>query len=229
MATLVVVPIDPEFEAMAAVLGEMGYAGEERAVGRLTATEFADGRLIVARGGLGKTQFGVQTRHLLDNLDGVDAVICAGTSGALAESVNKFDVVVATETIEHDFNRGNTLIVLPLPTYAGDAALIAAARELAASGRFPFALRFGGVASGDEGIASRERASEVRDATGGALAVAWEGAGGARAAELSGVPFLELRGISDGAGEAALEEFWANIPATMRSVTGVVMGLVGLD
>ena len=121
MATLVVVPIDPEFEAMAAVLGEMGYAGEERAVGRLTATEFADGRLIVARGGLGKTQFGVQTRHLLDNLDGVDAVICAGTSGALAESVNKFDVVVATETIEHDFNRGNTLIVLPLPTYAGDA------------------------------------------------------------------------------------------------------------
>ena len=231
MATLVVVPIDPEFDAMTAVLGEMGYAGEECAVGRLTATEFAGGRLIVARGGLGKTQFGVQTQHLLDNLDnldGIDAVICAGTSGALAESVNKFDVVVATETIEHDFNRGSALIVLPPPTYAGDAALIAAARELAASGRYPFALHFGGVASGDEGIASRERAGEVREAT-GAIAVAWEGAGGARAAELSGVPFLELRGISDGAGEAALEEFWANIPATMRSVTGVVMGLVGLE
>lgn len=228
MATLVVVPIEHEIAAMTEVLGEMGYAGEERAVGRLTATEFADGRLIVASGGLGKTQFGVQTQHLLDNMDGVDAVICAGTSGALADSVNKFDVVIATETIEHDFNRGNTLIVLPLPTYAGDAALIAAARELAASKRFGFALRFGGVASGDEGIASRERAREVREAT-GAMAVAWEGAGGARAAELAGVPFLEVRGISDGAGEAALEEFWANIPATMRSVTAVVAGLVGLD
>ena len=66
-----------------------------------------------------------------------------------------------------------------------------------------------------------ERIRELIDST-GALVVAWEGAGGARAAQLSDIPFLEIRGISDGAGENAFEEFWANIPIAVGNVAAIV-------
>ena len=120
-----------------------------------------------------------------------------------------------------------TLIKFPLPTFEGDAALIEGLRGVADSTDLPCNLRFGGIASGDEGIASEKRISEIVEST-GAIVVAWEGAGGARAAQLSGVPFLEIRGISDGAGENALEEFWANIPIAVANVAAVVRELPGL-
>ena len=227
MTILAVIPIVQEFDAMMEAMAEFGYAAKERSVGRLAAAEFDGGRLIVAQGGLGKTQFGVQTQHLLDNLSGIDAVVCAGTSGALSDTLDRGDVVIAAQTVEHDFNRGSALITLPLPTFPGDAALIDALRALASRKAFPFTLHFGGVASGDEGVANRARAQEISDAT-GAIAVAWEGAGGARAAQLAEIPFLEIRGISDGAGESALEEFWQNIPSTIRNVALIVRELAGL-
>lgn len=227
MTILAVIPIVQEFDAMMESMAEFGYAAKARSVGRLTAAEFDDGRLIVAQGGLGKAQFGVQTQHLLDNLSGIDAVVCAGTSGGLSDALDRGDVVIATQTVEHDFNRGSALITLPLPAFPGDAALTDALRALAARKEFPFALHFGGVASGDEGVANRDRAQEISAAT-GAIAVAWEGAGGARAAQLAAIPFLEIRGISDGAGESAFEEFWQNIPSTIRNVTLVVRELPGL-
>lgn len=227
MTILAVIPIAQEFDAMMEAMAEFGCAAKERRVGRLTAAEFDGGRLIIAQGGLGKAQFGVQTQHLLDNITGIDAVVCAGTSGGLTDDLDRGDVVIATQTVEHDFNRGSALITLPLPTFPGDAALIGAIRALSARKEFPFTLHFGGVASGDEGVANRNRAQEISAAT-DAIAVAWEGAGGARAAQLSDIPFLEIRGISDGAGESAFEEFWQNIPSTIRNVALVVRELPGL-
>jgi len=114
-----------------------------------------------------------------------------------------------------------------LPTFAGDAKLIEALRGVAELGNLPCNLRFGGIASGDEGIASEKRIRELVEST-GAMVVAWEGAGGARAAQMSGLPFLEVRGISDGAGENAFEEFWANIPIAVRSVAVVVREIPAL-
>ena len=234
MLTLVVTPIPQEYEALNATLADMGLVGVERRVGRLTAVEY-DGGLLVAEGGLGKAQFGVQTQHLIDHLgsvgegigDGIGVVVCAGTCGRLDKSLSVGDVVVATHTVEHDFNRGMALITLPLPTFAGDAALLGKLRSAAAGGDVACRLHFGGVASGDEGIASERRIAELREST-GAMVVAWEGAGGARAAQLSGLPFLEVRAISDGAGEDAMNEFWANIPIAMNAIAEVVRRLAGI-
>ena len=213
-----------EFEAFSKALAEFGHAYEERGVGRLTARAFDGGSLILAQGGLGKAQFGVQTQHLINHLG-------TGRSGGVrrhmrtaGRTLSVGDVVVATQTVEHDFNRGQALITLPLPTFEGDAALIDKLEGVAERKDFGFGVRFGGVASGDEGIASERRIKEVRADT-GAVVVAWEGAGGARAAQLSGVPFLEIRGISDGAGENAMQEFWANIPIAVGNVAAVVREL----
>lgn len=227
MTVLVVTPIDEEYEAFKDTLDGFGHEGVDRAVGRLTAREYDDGEMILAQGGLGKAQFGVQTQHLIDNLEGIRVVVCAGTCGRLDETLSVGDVVVGTQTVEHDFNRGMTLIEFPLPTFEGDAKLIEALRGVAERGSLPCNLRFGGIASGDEGIASEKRIRELVEST-GAKVVAWEGAGGGRAAQLSELPFLEIRGISDGAGENAFDEFWANIPVAIRSVAAVVREIPAL-
>ncbi len=227
MTVLVVTPIEPEFEAFTNALDGFGHIGMDRAVGQLSAREYDGGKFLLAQGGLGKAQFGVQTQHLIENLDNIEVVVCAGTCGRLSKDLTVGDVVVGTQTVEHDFNRGMSLIKLPLPTFEGDAGLLESLRSVADSGSLPCNVRFGGIASGDEGIASEKRISEIVEST-GAIVVAWEGAGGARAAQLSGIPFLEIRGISDGAGENAFEEFWANIPIAIRSVAAVVREIPAL-
>ena len=224
MKALVVTPIQEEFKAMNAALDASGDLGKTLTVGRLTAMSYAGGSIIVAQGGLGKAQFGVQTQHLIDNLDDISVVVCAGTCGRLDDALSVGDVVVATQTVEHDFNRGQSLIRMALPTFGGDDALIAALKRVAERRSFKFRLHFGGIASGDEGIASSQRTRELREST-SAIVVAWEGAGGARAAQLSGIPFLEIRGISDGASENAMQEFWANIPFAVGNVAAVVREL----
>lgn len=55
-------------------------------------------------------------------------------------------------------------------------------------------------------------------AVGGALAVAWEGAGGARACVFSGLPFLEIRGITDSADHRAPVEFEQNLEKAMANI-----------
>ena len=227
MTVLVVTPIEPEYEAFVNALDEFGHIGVDRPVGQLAAREYDGGKIILAPGGLGKAQFGVQTQHLIENLDAVSVVVCAGTCGRLSKDLAVGDVVVGTHTVEHDFNRGMSLIKLPLPTFEGDVGLVKKLNGIAAGGNLPCKVRFGGIASGDEGIASEKRISEIVEST-GAIVVAWEGAGGARAAQLSNIPFLEIRGISDGAGENAFEEFWANIPIAIRSVAVVVREIPNL-
>ena len=226
MTTLVITPISEEYEALTTSLTNLGHSSVEITAGRLSARAF-DNRIILAQGGLGKAQFGVQTQHLIDNLDGIRVVVCAGTCGRLDGTLSVGDVVVGTQTVEHDFNRGMALIKLPLPTFEGDAGLIEGLRDVAEQGALPYKLRFGGIASGDEGVASERRVRELIEST-GAIVVAWEGAGGARAAQLSGLPFLEIRGISDSAGENAFEEFWTNIPIAIRSVATVVREIPAL-
>ncbi|MCY3637815.1 MAG: 5'-methylthioadenosine/S-adenosylhomocysteine nucleosidase [Chloroflexi bacterium] len=230
MTILIAAPIPQEYEALTDALSAMGLNGVERDVGRLTAMQY-DGGLLVAQGGLGKAQFAAQTQHIISHLEiespgELRALVCAGTCGRLDKSLSVGDVVVATQTVEHDFNRGMALIKMPLPSFDGDAALIAKLREIATREDLPCKLHFGGVASGDEGIASEKRIRELQEST-GALVVAWEGAGGARAAQLSGVPYLEIRAISDGAGEDAMQEFWSNIPIAMGSIAVVVRELAG--
>ena len=53
-------------------------------IGRLPVVQFPDLGVTLARGGLGKVQFAVQTQHLLDTCSDWDLIVCAGAAGALA-------------------------------------------------------------------------------------------------------------------------------------------------
>jgi nucleoside phosphorylase len=80
-----------------------------------------------------------------------------------------------------------------------------------------FRVHVGTIASGDEDIVDAARAAEVRAAT-GALCVAWEGSGGARAARVSGIGFCEIRGITDMADGQAAGHFHESLPTVMLHV-----------
>ena len=220
MKTLAAIPIEREFNALADALREMGLSETSVEIGSLQAAVFGEGaRLTVAIGGLGKAQFAIQTLHLAERIADLDLVVCAGTAGGLDASLGIGDVVAATETVEHDFKYG--MSDKPQPRFAGCGRALSALRAAVESAPPPFAVRFGTIAGGDEGVADANRAREIRERF-GALAVAWEGAGGARAAAFAGVPFLEIRGVSDGAGESAPDEFERNVPTAMRNVAYVL-------
>jgi adenosylhomocysteine nucleosidase len=51
-----------------------------------------------------------------------------------------------------------------------------------------------------------------------ALAVAWEGVGGARASAFSEVPYLEIRGATDTANHEAPVVFYVNLKIVMKNI-----------
>ena len=219
MRILAATPIEDEFDALTTALRGLGYAGQQTPIGWLSTELFGGLELYVAQGGLGKAQFGIQTQHLIDRLDGLDLAVCAGTAGGLHDALSIGDVVVGSVTIEHDFKWG--MATKPVPRFEGDQHLISKLFSALPALDLPFTTHFGPIASGDEGVADSVRARELHEQT-GALVVAWEGAGGARSAQFSGVPFLEIRGVSDGSGESASTEFKENIPLAMRNVAMVL-------
>src|ERR1051325_10615179 len=118
---LVVTPLQEEYSELYYSLSALDLKSEAEKIGRLDVHCFPEINLTLARGGHGKTQFGIQTQHLLDHAQ-FDLVICAGAAGALAPEVKVWGVVVATSTLEHDYN--NKFSERPKPRFAGDAKSI---------------------------------------------------------------------------------------------------------
>jgi adenosylhomocysteine nucleosidase len=171
-------------------------------------------RALLAPGGHGKTQFATQTQYLIDRFPSVELIICAGAAGTLDPSLTVGDVVVGTATVEHDYRE--LFATRPLPRFAGDAVAIAtlrrAARQVAG-----FRVAFGAIASGDEDVVTSERAAAIRAQT-GAVCVAWEGSGAARAAAFNGIRSVELRAVTDAADKEAPQDFAAHLPVAMHNL-----------
>jgi adenosylhomocysteine nucleosidase len=74
------------------------------------------------------------------------------------------------------------------------------------------------MAGGDEDVIEAARGAELRKSH-NALAVAWEGVGGARASAFSGVPYLEIRGATDTANHEAPVVFDINLKIVMKNIS----------
>ena len=222
MTIAVITPIPEEFHGILKVFDQGWQSHTRRRAGRIEVCEYRNGEVIVAQGGIGKVQFGITALHLLDNLSDLCLVICAGVAGSLARTINVGDVVIGTASVEHDFRPSAP--DPPLPRFDGSAQHIFAIRQMSTLGKTSFGVHFGPIASGDEAIVDPLRASELGRKT-GALAVAWEGAGGARAAAFSEVPYLEIRGISDMSDYGASNTWMANLPTAIRNVALMIFGL----
>jgi adenosylhomocysteine nucleosidase len=210
---LIVTPLQEEYSDLYDNLSALGLTSHPDRIGKLDAHCFPELHVTLARGGHGKTQFGIQTQYLLDHAK-FDLVICAGAAGALAPEVKIGDVIIAVSTLEHDYNV--KFVVRPKPQFAGDSKSIEQIKSLDLSDA-DFKVHFGIMAGGDEDVIEVTRGAELHKAH-NALAVAWEGVGGARASAFSGVPYLEIRGATDTADHEALVVFDTNLKIVMKNI-----------
>jgi adenosylhomocysteine nucleosidase len=219
MKTAILTPLQEELAILVAELEQFGLQKREFRLNSLDIFEFSEIDLLVAHGGHGKTQFGIQAQYLLCQVPQIQLLICAGVAGALSKSLNVGDVVVATETVEHDYNL--KFVNRPLPRFAGDHQIIKILQNLPQT-HLAFSIHFGAVASGDEDIVDTARGQELVNLT-DCIAVAWEGAGGARACKFSQKYYIEMRGVTDTANHQAVADFEANLVTAMHNLAQIIV------
>jgi adenosylhomocysteine nucleosidase len=223
MNLLVVTPLEEESQFFLSSCIQRGIQIENSVIGRLEVASLPSLGITVACGGHGKVQFAVQTQHLLHSSPNWDVVICAGAAGALVHGLSIGDVVVATTTVEHDFN--NKFTPRPKPRFDGTLTAIEQLKHIAPTCD-AFRVHFGIVASGDEDVIEAERRSSLYELTQG-LVVAWEGAGAARACKFNNVPFVEIRGVTDTADHNASSDFETNLAIAMNNIATLIIAWAG--
>ena len=208
---LAVTPLDAEFKFLTQSLMNLGYKNKEIQFGKVKANIFEDLDLCIGCGGHGKVQFAIQTQFLLKEIN-ANQVFCVGAAGGISDVVSTFDVVIGEKTIEHDYTC--RFVSQPLPEFFSNQIILEKIRLIKPA---DFNLHIGTIASGDEDIVCQSRADEIQKTT-NALAVAWEGVGGARSCSFLNVPFIEIRAITDMASSSAPVDFIKNLEIAMQNI-----------
>lgn len=172
---------------------------------------------------IGKVAAAATVATLIEKF-GVTHVVFTGVAGAIAPNVKVGDIVVADSLVQHDMNAAPLFPPLEVPLlgqshFASDKTttdkLLAAANAFAerdfatvisAEDRHSLKLdrpiiHQGLIASGDQFIHERAKATALAEALPGLLAVEMEGAAVAQVCFEFGVPFAVIRTISDGSNE----------------------------
>jgi len=178
--------------------------------------DFFDGLLFgkpatVVRSGIGKVNAGCCTQILAD-LFSVDCVINTGIAGSLDAAIDIGDIVLCTDTVQHDMDAvafGYDLGVIPrMPVsfFPADDRLRAAAKTICEKVNPEIKVHEGRVATGDQFIADRAK-KEFIVTNFAAKCTEMEGAAIAQAAYNNNLPFLIIRAISDKADNSAQMDY----------------------
>lgn len=189
---------------------------EEREIAGMTffVGTVAEKEVAVVRCGIGKVNAAVCTQILADIFN-VEYVINTGVAGGLFPELNIGDIVVSSDTVEHDMDAspvGNPRGEIPRmhKTYfEADAKLIEAAKRAAENLKGDHKVFVGRVASGDQFVCSMKVKEDIYS-TFTAYCAEMEGAAIAHTCFLNKIPFVVIRAISDKADQSAdvnFEEF----------------------
>ncbi len=80
MTTRLITPLSDEFNPLLQAFCDMGYRPILQTTGNLSVHEIKELDLLPVQDGHGKTQFAVQTQHLLDLIPSISLVICPGVA-----------------------------------------------------------------------------------------------------------------------------------------------------
>lgn len=214
---IVICPLKPELKYIVAHFQKLGFQAESIKINKHIGFVFPELKVVFAEGGHGKVQFGITTQKMLSQFEDVESVICAGAAGGLCNSLSLLDVVIGAETVEHDYKERFSANATP-PVIPGNEKMIFALRSFLTS---TFKVHVGRIASGDEDIVDTHRAMELSKNV-AALAVAWEGIGGAKACRFNNIPFLEIRALTDNAQSDVVGNFGKNLPLAMGNLAQVL-------
>ena len=195
---------EQELAGLKEFLKEADYL--EGAAGCVFLTGFVgDCKVVAMRCGIGKVNAAIGTQVLIDAFH-PDALVNIGSAGGLAEGMKLYDIVVSTQTVQHDMDvtaLGYAPGVVPgntVPYIEADPGL---QEDAAEAGRAEgLTIWQGCVASGDKFMTDVAHSQWVAD-TFGALCTEMEGAAVAQVCQRNHLPFVIIRAISDTADHKA--------------------------
>jgi adenosylhomocysteine nucleosidase len=207
----------------------------EVSITRKAGMEFCRGMLngkpvVVVRSGIGKVNAGICTQILADDYH-IDCVINTGIAGSLKKEIDIGDIVVSTDTVQHDMNAvgfGYPLGQIPrMDTLAfpADQKLIDLACQVCREVNPEIGVYAGRVVSGDQFVSDRETKERIRENFEG-FCTEMEGAAIAQAAYLNGIPYVVLRAISDKADDSATVDYPAFEREAIRHSVNLVLNMV---
>lgn len=173
-----------------------------------------DTEVVVVQSGIGKVNAAICTQILVDKYD-VKCVINTGVAGGLHPCLNIGDIVVSSDTVEHDMDAsavGNPRGEIPRLAktfFEADDKLVNIAKKAAENLKGDHKVYVGRVASGDQFICSMKVKEDIYE-TFTAYCAEMEGAAIAHTCYLNNIPFVIIRAISDKADQSAdvnFEEF----------------------
>ena len=166
---------------------------------------------VVVRSGIGKVNAGICTQILADVYK-VDAVINTGIAGSLKAEINIGDIVISTDTLQHDMDAtgfGYEPGVIPqmeTSCFQADEELIQKAKAACKEAVPDIRIFTGRVVSGDQFISDRSVKARIAEQFDG-MCTEMEGAAIAQAAYLNHIPFVIIRAISDKADDSATVDY----------------------
>lgn len=180
------------------------------------AMDFYEGALngrdvVVVRSGIGKVNAAICTQILVDEY-AVDAVINTGIAGSLNAQINIGDIVLSTDTLEHDMDAvtfGYPLGQIPRMdtlSFRADEELRRLAKQVCQEVVPEVSVFEGRVVSGDQFVSDQKKKEWLVENFNG-YCTEMEGAAIAHAAYLNKVPFLIIRAISDKADDSASMDY----------------------
>ena len=180
------------------------------------AMEFFKGTLsgqpvVVVRSGIGKVNAAMCAQILVDEYH-VDAIINTGIAGSLNAAIDIGDIVLSTDTLEHDMDAvafGYPVGQIPRMdtlSFEADAKLRSVAKAACEKVNPEVKVFEGRVVSGDQFISDKAKKQWLVENFAG-YCTEMEGAAIAHAAYLNNVPFLIIRAISDKADDSASVDY----------------------
>lgn len=181
---------------------------------------------VIVRSGIGKVNAGICTQILADVFQ-VDAVINTGIAGSLDADIDIGDVVISTDTVQHDMDAigfGYEPGIIPrmeTSYFRADPALVDKAREACQEAVPEIHVFTGRIVSGDQFVSDKEVKSRLISQFGG-MCTEMEGAAIAQAAWLNHIPFVIIRAISDKADDSATVDYPAFEKQAIRHSVALV-------
>ncbi|MFV0362109.1 MAG: 5'-methylthioadenosine/adenosylhomocysteine nucleosidase [Suipraeoptans sp.] len=189
---------------------------EDKEISEHAGMTFNKGKLcgkevIVVKSGVGKVNAGICTQILIDKF-GVTMLVNTGVAGALDYKIEIGDVVISTDSVQHDVNAvafGYEVGQIPrMDTlfFKADEKLANWAKAVNEAVNPEVKTYIGRIATGDQFIADAKTKKRIIDDF-SPLCVEMEGAAIAQVAYMNKVPYIISRAISDKADDSAQVDY----------------------
>lgn len=207
-------------------------------VSRVASMEFYVGQLagkdvVIVAGCGGKVNATVAVQILIDRWQ-VSALVFTGVAGAISPTLAVGDIVIATDTVQHDVDVtafGYELGAIPdwhVTAFDTDSTLREVAKRVAVASCPDVTVVEGRIATGDQFIHTPSIKRTIAD-TFGAVAVDMESAAVGQVAWLNHVPYIVIRAISDKADGEAQVVFDQFLSVVARRAASIVEGIISSD